>query len=77
LRGFLKLENGVPRHDIFSRVFRMLDPEQFRAAFSRFMEGFSKQCEGVVAIDGKVLRRSQVSSRTAKSAGRFRLGDGG
>jgi Transposase DDE domain len=24
----------------------------------RFMQGFSKQCEGVVAIDGKVLRRS-------------------
>jgi predicted transposase YbfD/YdcC len=58
LRGFLKLENGVPSHDTFSRLFRMLDPEQFRAAFSRFMEGFSKQCEGVVAIDGKVLRRS-------------------
>jgi predicted transposase YbfD/YdcC len=58
LRGFLKLENGVPSHDTFSRLFRMLDAEQFRAAFSRFMEGFSTQCEGVVAIDGKVLRRS-------------------
>jgi predicted transposase YbfD/YdcC len=58
LRGFLKLENGVPSHDTFSRLFRMLDPEQFRAAFQRFMAGFSRQCEGVVAIDGKVLRRS-------------------
>jgi len=58
LRGFLKLVNGVPSHDTFSRLFRMLDPEQFRGAFLRFMDGFSKQCEGVVAIDGKVLRRS-------------------
>jgi predicted transposase YbfD/YdcC len=58
LRGFLKLENGVPSHDTFSRLFRMLDPEQFRAAFQRFMASFSEQCEGVVAIDGKVLRRS-------------------
>src|SRR5208282_2778216 len=58
LRGFLKLENGVPSHDTFSRLFRMLDPERFRAAFQRFMAGFSEQCEGVVAIDGKVLRRS-------------------
>jgi predicted transposase YbfD/YdcC len=58
LRGFLKLENGVPSHDTFSRLFRMLDPEGFRAAFQRFMASFSKQCEGVVAIDGKVLRRS-------------------
>lgn len=58
MRGFLKLENGVPSHDTFSRLFRMLDPEQFRAALLRFMQGFSNQCEGVVAIDGKVLRRS-------------------
>ena len=58
LRGFLKLANSVPSHDTFSRLFRMLDPEGFRAAFQRFMAGFSEQCEGVVAIDGKVLRRS-------------------
>ena len=58
LRGFLKLENGPPSHDTFSRLFRMLDPEQFRAAFQRFMTGFSQQYHGVVAIDGKVVRRS-------------------
>jgi predicted transposase YbfD/YdcC len=58
LRGFLKLENGVPSHDTFSRLFRMLDPEQFRAAFQRFMSSFSSSCEAIVAIDGKVLRRS-------------------
>ena len=58
LRGFLKLENGVPSHDTFSRLFRQLDPTQFQAAFQRFMAGFSEQCQGVVAIDGKVLRRS-------------------
>ena len=33
LRGFLKLANGVPSHDTFSRLFRQLDPVQFRAAF--------------------------------------------
>ena len=58
LRGFLKLAHGVPSHDTFSRVFRQLDPDQFRAAFQRFMAAFSEQCQGVVAIDGKVLRRS-------------------
>ena len=58
LRGFLKLENGVPSHDTFSRLFRMMDPEQFRAAFQRFMSKFSQACQGVIAIDGKVLRRS-------------------
>ena len=58
LRSFLKLEGGLPSHDTFSRLFRLLDPEQFRAAFQRFMAGFSEQCQGVVAIDGKVVRRS-------------------
>ncbi len=58
LRSFLKLENGLPSHDTFSRLFRNLDPEQFRAAFQRFMAHFSAQLQGVVAIDGKVLRRS-------------------
>ena len=58
LRGFLKLANGVPSHDTFSRLFRQLDPMQFRTAFQRFMTRFSKGVEGVIAIDGKVLRRS-------------------
>ena len=67
LRSFLKLSNGLPSHDTFSRLFRRLDPEQFRAAFQRFMTKFSDQCQGVVAIDGKVLRRSfdRASSKSA------------
>ncbi len=58
LRGFLKLENGLPSHDTFSRLFRLLDPEQFRAVFQRFMARFAKTVQGVIAVDGKVLRRS-------------------
>ncbi len=58
LRGFLRLQGGLPSHDTFSRLFRQLDPEAFRAAFQRFMASFSEQYPGVVAIDGKVVRRS-------------------
>ena len=67
LRGFLTLAKGLPSHDTFSRLFRLLDPAQFQAAFQRFMAGFSEQCQGVVAIDGKVLRRSfdQASGKAA------------
>jgi predicted transposase YbfD/YdcC len=57
LGSFLQLKNGVPSHDTFSRVFRQLDPDQFRACFQRFMTRFSKACTGVIAIDGKVLLR--------------------
>ena len=58
LREFLDLKNGPPSHDTFSRLFRNLDPEEFRTTFQRFMETFSETCQGVIAIDGKVLRRS-------------------
>jgi predicted transposase YbfD/YdcC len=58
LRSFLTLANGLPSHDTFSRLFRNLDPDQFRDSFQRFMAQFSEQLQGVVAIDGKVLRRS-------------------
>jgi predicted transposase YbfD/YdcC len=58
LRSFLKLENDLPSHDTFSRLFRQLDPVQFGIGFQRFMARFSEKIQGVVAIDGKVLRRS-------------------
>jgi predicted transposase YbfD/YdcC len=57
-RSFLRLENGVPSHDTFSRVFRLLDPAAFAACFSRFLEGLGAVGAGVIAIDGKTLRRS-------------------
>jgi hypothetical protein len=67
LREFLNLKNGLPSHDTFSRLFRLLDPSRFGAAFQRFMAAFSEQCQGVVAIDGKVLRRSHNKAQ-GKSA---------
>src|SRR5258705_295278 len=56
LRQFLRLEHGIPSHDTFSRVFRLLDRTAFEAAFRRFMAGFAKPLRGVVAVDGKALR---------------------
>jgi predicted transposase YbfD/YdcC len=60
LRLFLDLEHGVPSHDTFSRVFRLLDPQAFERAFRRFMAAFAKangfNLTGVVAVDGKALR---------------------
>jgi len=60
LRLFLRLEHGIPSHDTFSRVFRLLKSEAFEAAFRRFMAAFAKanrlNLTGVVAIDGKALR---------------------
>jgi predicted transposase YbfD/YdcC len=60
LRLFLRLEHGVPSHDTFSRVFRLLKPKAFEKAFRRFMGTFAEangvKLTGVVAVDGKALR---------------------
>lgn len=58
LREFLSLENGLPSHDTFSRVFRLLDPEAFGRAFAAFLDDLGEDGAGVLAIDGKTLRRS-------------------
>src|SRR6266704_3312664 len=42
LRQFVPLKNGVPSHDVFSDVFRMLDPKAFELMFRRFVEAFAK-----------------------------------
>ena len=71
LRQFLRLRHGIPSHDTFSRVFRLLDPAQFHAGFLRFMQRFSETLEGVVALDGKTLRRSfgRAAGQSAAASG--------
>ena len=58
LRRFLRLPGGIPSHDTFSRVFRLLDPETFEACFARYVAALAERIEGVVAVDGKSARRS-------------------
>jgi len=59
LKTFLPLPNGIPSHDTFSRVFRLLDPAAFRRCFTRWIEAVQAATGGkLVAIDGKTLRHS-------------------
>jgi predicted transposase YbfD/YdcC len=60
LRKILVLEHGIPSHDTFSRVFRILDPDSFEKVFRRFTKAFATAAniKGVVALDGKALRRA-------------------
>ncbi|TFF17183.1 ISAs1 family transposase, partial [Jiella endophytica] len=58
LASFLTLPHGTPSHDTFSRVFRLLDPAGFEKAFLAFMARFAEGLAGVVAFDGKALKRA-------------------
>ena len=66
LRTILELKNGIPSHDTFSRLFRMLDPKSFEKVFRRFMKVFAEtvQIDGVVALDGKALRRAYQQGKS-------------
>ncbi len=60
LRGFMKLEHGIPSHDTIGRVFGMIAPDEFESAFRRWVDMVVPALAGdtVVAIDGKTSRRS-------------------
>ena len=68
-RTFLPLENGIPSHDTFGRVFAALDTEEFYACLANWIASLRLDLRGqTVAIDGKTLRKS-----FDKSAGREAL----
>ncbi len=58
LRTFLALRNGIPSHDTFSRLFRLLNPAGLQTALLRLAQDWADRLGGVIAVDGKVLRRS-------------------
>lgn len=58
LATFLPLPHGIPSHDTFGRVFAVLDPDRFEACFTAWTAAVAKTIRGVVAIDGKTIRRS-------------------
>jgi predicted transposase YbfD/YdcC len=59
LRTRLELPNGIPSHDTFGRVFRMLAPEKFQDCFLAWIGAVADATAGrLIPIDGKTVRRS-------------------
>ena len=58
LRRFLPFEDGAPSHDQLGILFSRFDMEQFQGCFMNWIAGLHDTLEGVIAIDGKTLRRS-------------------
>jgi predicted transposase YbfD/YdcC len=57
-RRFLELPHGIPSHDTFGRVFALISPSEFHSCFTSWMHALTGVFKGLVAIDGKTLRRS-------------------
>jgi predicted transposase YbfD/YdcC len=59
LKTFLDLPAGIPSHDTLGRVFAMLDAKALGEVFRDWMASVANLTQGgVVALDGKTLRRS-------------------
>jgi predicted transposase YbfD/YdcC len=68
LAEIVDLPHGAPSHDCFSRLFRLLDPAEVGAALTRFARAMRAGLglgapKGVVAVDGKSLKRGYERGR--------------
>ncbi len=64
LATFLELENGIPSHDTFRRVFILLDADELKSSFLEWIRSAVSLSQGqLVNIDGKVIRRSKQNWR--------------
>ncbi|MCH9691200.1 MAG: ISAs1 family transposase [Gammaproteobacteria bacterium] len=55
---FLDLPHGIPSHDTFNDVLSRLSPSGFTKAFTRWVTRLGELKDDIVAIDGKVMRRT-------------------
>jgi hypothetical protein len=67
LQSFLELPNGIPSHDTFGRVFARIDSQQFETCFLEWVQRISGVMKGVIAVDGKTLRRSHDRAHGKKA----------
>lgn len=58
LKKYIDLSRGIPSHDTFGDVFARIKREEFQQGFLNWVNHVCDLVDGVVAIDGKKLRRS-------------------
>lgn len=59
LRRFLPFAEGTPAHDHLGDILASIDAEAFQRCFVAWVASFTGVPSGVIAVDGKTLRRSK------------------
>jgi len=68
LTELLSLENEIPSHDTFGKVFSVIDTQLFSECFSRWVSSLVELSdENIIAIEGKCHWRS-IDKGSNKSA---------
>jgi predicted transposase YbfD/YdcC len=65
LRRFRPFAEGTPAHDHLGDILASLDAEAFQRCFVAWVAALIGVPEGVVAIDGKTVRRSKGTAKAA------------
>jgi predicted transposase YbfD/YdcC len=68
LRRFRPFLDGTPPHDTLGDIFASLDAEKFQQCFVSWVASVTGTPSGVIAIDGKTVRRSGNKKKDAKAA---------
>jgi len=69
LRRFLTLENGIPSHDTFGRVFARIDPDALNERFGVWLRRIAgRLAPQHIAIDGKTVFTGVLMWRSMKTA---------
>jgi predicted transposase YbfD/YdcC len=64
LKKYLPFEHGIPSHQTIGRIFSLIKPSAFEAAFIACMEKISTKYVGqIIAMDGKTVRNSYDKSK--------------
>lgn len=64
LREFLTLEKGIPKHDVYQRVLRVLQSDLLETCFMNWVRDIKREIyREVIAIDGKTARGMATKSR--------------